>query len=92
MGGQQGGRCGLPVWVSCAGLAAAIASALGGISSKQAILLGVPAVVLALGGLTVAVMSDPAAAERQGFRAGLKVGSLRRRWRSVFDRQGKRMR
>jgi hypothetical protein len=52
-------------------------------------MLGLPAVVLTFGGLIVAALSDPLRAERQGFRAGLKAGTLRRRWRSVFDRQGK---
>jgi hypothetical protein len=52
-------------------------------------MLGLPAVVLTFGGLTVAALSDPETVERQGFRAGLRAGSLRRQWRSVFDRQGK---
>jgi hypothetical protein len=47
------------------------------------------AAALTAGGLTVAVTSDPETAERLGFRAGLKAGSLRRRWRSVFGRRGK---
>jgi hypothetical protein len=71
-----------------AGLATAVVSALGDVSVKQAIMLGVPAAVLTFGGLAVAVASDPETAERQGFRAGFKAGSLRRRWRSVFGRRG----
>jgi hypothetical protein len=82
------------LWFACAGLAVglatAIASALGDTSTKQAIMLGLPAAVVTFGGLTVAVGSDPETAERQGFRAGLKAGSLRRRWRAHFARQGKR--
>jgi hypothetical protein len=83
------------LWIAgagvAAGLATAIASALGDIRDMQAIMFGLPAAVLAFGGLTVAVASDPETAERLGFRAGLKAGSLRRRWRSVFGRQGKGM-
>jgi hypothetical protein len=82
------------LWFACAGLAVglatAIASALGDTSTKQAIMLGLPAAVVTFGGLTVAVGSDPETAERQGFRAGLKAGSLRRRWRALFARQGNR--
>jgi hypothetical protein len=69
-----------------AGLAAAIASALGDISVKQAMM---PAAVLTFGGMTAAVASDPETAERQGFQAGLKAGALRTRWRSVFGSRGK---
>ena len=70
------------------GAATVIAFALGDLSGGHAIMLGVPAVVLIFGGLTVAALSDPQTAERRGFRAGLKAGTLRRRWRSVLDRQG----
>jgi hypothetical protein len=79
-------------WVAGAGiaggLAVAIAFALGDISDRQAIMMGLPAAVLTFGGLTVAVASDPEAAERQGFRAGLTAGALRGRWRSVCSRRG----
>jgi hypothetical protein len=68
-----------------------MALALGDLSGRHAIMLGLPAVVLTFGGLTVAVLSDPQRAERQGFRAGVKAGTLRRQWRSVCDRQGKGM-
>jgi hypothetical protein len=72
-----------------AGVATVVALALGDLSGRHAIMLGLPAVVLTFGGLIVAALSDPLRAERQGFRAGLKAGTLRRRWRSVFDRQRK---
>ena len=72
-----------------AGAATAMALALGDLTGRHAIMLGLPAVVLTFGGLTVAVLSDPQRAERQGFRAGVKAGTLRRRWRSFYDRQGK---
>jgi len=71
-----------------AGLTIAIVSALGEISGKQAVIMGLPAAVLALGGLAVAVAPDPETAERQGFQAGLRTGWLIRRWRSVFGRRG----
>jgi hypothetical protein len=89
------GKARRALWVAgagaTAGLATGIASALGDISGKQAIMLGVPAAVLTFGGLTAAVASDPETAERRGFRAGLKAGSLRRRWLSVFGSRGKDM-
>lgn len=92
--GRDGRKPRRALWFACAGLviglAIAVASALGETSTKQAIMLGLPAAVLTFGGLTIAVGSDPATAERQGFRAGLRAGSLRRRWRAVFARQGKR--
>jgi hypothetical protein len=72
-----------------AGLATAIASALGDISIRQTIMLGLPAAVLTFGGITAAVASDPETAERQGFRAGLKAGSLRGRCQSVLGRRDK---
>jgi hypothetical protein len=52
-------------------------------------MLGLPAAVLTVGGMTAAVASDPETAERQGFQAGLKAGALRMRWRSVFGSRGK---
>jgi len=70
-----------------AGLATAIFSAVGDISVKQGIMLGLPAAVLTFGGLAVAVASDPETAERQGFRAGLKAGSLFSWVRSIFRRR-----
>ena len=72
-----------------AGLATAIVAAVGDMSVKLAILLGVPAAVLAFGGLAVAVAADPETAERHGFRAGLMAGSLRTWWRLVFGRRGR---
>jgi hypothetical protein len=73
-----------------AGLAIAVTFALGDISVKQTIMLALPAAILILGGLTVAMTSDPERMERQGFRAGMKAESLRRRWRSALGRQGRR--
>ncbi len=88
-GAEQGERRGLLAAGIVAGLATAIAFALGDISDRQAIMMGLPAAVLTFGGLTVAVAPDPETAERQGFRAGLKAGALRGSWRSVCGRRGK---
>jgi hypothetical protein len=91
--GRDGRRARRALWFAgagvVAGLTTATASALGAINMRQTIMLGLPAAVLTLSGITVAVASDPETAERQGFRAGLKAGSLRGRWRAVFGRQGK---
>ena len=91
--GRDGRRARRAPWVAgagiVAGLAIAIAFALGDINDRQAIMIGLPAAVLTFGGLTVAVASDPETAERQGFRAGLKAGALRGSWRSVCSRRGK---
>jgi hypothetical protein len=91
--GRDGGRARRALWFAGAGvvavLAIAITSALGDISMRQTIMLGLPAGVLTFSGITLGVASDPETAERQGFRAGLKAGSLRSRWRAVFSRQGK---
>jgi hypothetical protein len=90
---RDGRRARRAPWVAgagiVAGLATAIAFALGDITDRQAIMIGLPAAVLAFGGLTVAVASDPQTAERQGFRAGLKAGALRTRWQSVCGRRGR---
>ena len=91
--GRDGRRARRGLWFAganiVAGLATGIAFALRDVSVKQTIMVGVPAAVLTVGGLTVAVTSDPETVERLGFRAGLTAGLLRRRWRSVFVRRGK---
>ncbi len=77
-------------WCLAAGLvlaAAAVAClALGAINPRQAIALAIPSILLTAGGVIVAALPDPMTARRQGFRAGLRVGSLARRWRSIFRR------
>ena len=82
------------LWCAGAGIAAvlavAIAAALGDITVKQTIILGLPAVVLTLGGLTVALAREPQIAERKGFRAGFIASSLRERWRSLARRLPRR--
>jgi hypothetical protein len=91
---RDGRKASRALWSAGAGLAVGLATVvacvLGDTSAKQAIMLGLPAAVATFGGLTVAVGSDPAKAERQGFRTGLKAGSLRQRWRSTFGRRGRR--
>ena len=91
---RDGRKARRALWSACAGivvgLATAVACVLGDTSAKQSIMLGLPAAVLTFGGLTIALGSDPETAERQGFRAGLKAGSLRRWWRSVIGRIGNR--
>jgi hypothetical protein len=71
-----------------AGLATAIVFALGDLSAKGAIILGVPIAILTIGGVIFALASDPARAERQGFRAGMRAGAIRNRLRSLFGRRG----
>jgi hypothetical protein len=72
-----------------AGLATAIFFVLGDLSAKGTIILGVPIAILTIGGIIVAVASDTERAERQGFGAGLRAGSMRNRLRSLFGRRGK---
>jgi hypothetical protein len=85
---------GRALWCAGAGVAAvlavAIAAALGDITVKLTIILGLPAVVLTLGGVTMALARDPQIAERKGFRAGFIASSLRERWRSLPSRRPKR--
>ena len=71
-----------------AGLATAIVFALGDLSAKAAISLGVPISILTISGVIVAVASDAERAERQGFGAGLRAGSIRNRLRSLLGRGG----
>lgn len=89
--GRDGRKARRALWFACAGivtgLATALAWSLGDISVKDTVMLGLPTAVLTIDGLTLAVASDPERAERQGFRAGLRAGSLRKRLRSVFGRQ-----
>jgi hypothetical protein len=80
------------LWIASAGIAAglatAIVSALGDISVKVTIILAVPIAILTIGAAILAVASDPDRAERQGFGAGVRVGSMRNRLRSLFGRGG----
>jgi len=57
------------------------------ISAQQAVALGLPAVLLILGGLIAAAAIDPSSTERRAFRAGLRVGNLLRRLQAALRRR-----
>lgn len=57
------------------------------ISAQQALALGLPAMLLIIGGLIAAAAIDPSISGRRGFRAGLRVGGLLRRLRSLCRRR-----
>lgn len=84
-------RAVVAVWCQVIGAVLAIAtltcSLLGVISAQQAVALGLPAVLLIIGGLVAAAAIDPANSERLGFRAGLRVGKILRRLVSVIRRR-----
>jgi hypothetical protein len=90
--GRDGRNARRALWIASAGivagLATAIVSALGDISVKVTIILAVPIAILTIGAAITAVASDPERAERQGFGAGVRVGSMRNRLRSLFGRGG----
>ena len=77
-------------WAAAAGIilgiSAVICLTLGAISGQQAIAMALPAALLIAGGLIVMAMPDPATGQRGGFLAGLRAGSLLRRWRRVLRR------
>ncbi len=70
-------------------IATLVCSLLGVISAQQAVALGLPAVVLTLGGLIAIWGPDPQTGHRLGFQAGLHVGVLIKLWRSVVRRHGR---
>jgi hypothetical protein len=57
------------------------------ISIQQTVALGLTAVFLIVGGVIAASTIDTSTAERLGFRAGLHVGMLLRKLRSVVGRR-----
>jgi len=75
-------------WCAAAGVilvtAAVTCLALDAVSAQQAIALGLPGVLLIVGGLIVAASPDPATSRQRGFQAGLQAGSLLSRLRSLF--------
>ena len=91
--GQQGHRARLAVWCQVAGAVLALAtlacSLLGVISAQQAIALGLPAVLLIVGGVIATAARDLPAASGSGFRAGLRTGSALSRLRSRLRRRDK---
>jgi len=53
-----------------------ICLALGVISGRQALVIGMPGVLLLLFALITAAIADPVSGERLGFQAGLRAGAL----------------
>lgn len=90
--GRHRQRARIAAWCQIIGAVLAIAtlacSLLGVISAQQAVALGLPAVVLVVGGLITTAAIDASVSERLGFRAGLHVGRLLRRLRAVLRRMG----
>jgi hypothetical protein len=70
------------------GTAAAISKAAGAISVQQTIALALPAALLIVGAVIAAIPPDAATALRHGVQAGLRLGSLLSRMRSMFRRRG----
>lgn len=60
------------------------------ISAQQAIALGLPAILLIIGGLITTATIDPSTSGQRGLQAGLRVGRLLRRLRSSFCRRAGR--
>src|SRR5215472_2202781 len=67
-------------------IATVILARLNLLSTQQTVALGVPAVLLIVGGVIAASTIDTRTAEQLGFRTGLHVGMLLRRLRSLFRR------
>lgn len=80
-------RARLAAWSQAIGVALAITTLtctlLGLISAQQAVALGLPAVLLIVGGLIASAIDQPASG-RHGFVVGLRVGKCLRRLRSTF--------
>jgi hypothetical protein len=83
-------RARLAAWCEVAGvilgIATVICSLLGVLSAQQAVALGLPTVLLIVGGLIAAASPDASTGRRLGFQAGLQAGALLRLWRSLFRR------
>ncbi len=72
------------------GIAAVTCLAAGAVSAQQGMAMGLPAVLLIIIGLLVAVAPDPADVERFGYRAGTLTGAAFGRLRGAFRRCGSR--
>ena len=70
------------------GAAAVICLTVGAVSAQQAIAVGLPAALLIIIGIVIAVLPDPATGQRTGFQAGFLAGSMLSLWRSAFRRRG----
>jgi hypothetical protein len=68
------------------GIATVVSRAVGAIDEDQVMGLALPAWLLLLAGLVAAVVPDPVRLWRHGLLAGLRVGSLLRRWRAALSR------
>ena len=83
-------RARLTIWCEGAGvllgLATVLCCLLHLVSRQQAVAMGLPAVLLIVGGLIAAAAPDPSAGRRFGFQVGLIAGSLMSVWRSLFHR------
>jgi hypothetical protein len=66
------------------GAAALLCRALGAVSTQQAIAIGLPGVLLLVGGLIAAAIPDPETGRRMSFEAGFQMGWLLTRLRSLF--------
>jgi hypothetical protein len=66
------------------GVAAVICLALDAVSPQQGIAIGLPAVLLIVGGLIAAAVPDAATGKRLSFQAGFRMGWLLSRLRSLF--------
>jgi hypothetical protein len=87
---SQRRRARLTVWCEGAGVLLGLATVLcclfHVVSRQQAVAMGLPAVLLIVGGLIAATAPDPAAGRRFGFQAGFLAGSFMSIWRSLFHR------
>lgn len=89
--GTQPQRASVAAWCKAIGAVLAIAtlicSLLSVISAQQAVAIGLPAVLLIVGGLiATSALAEPNGG-RIGFRVGLRLGALVRRLRSAFGRR-----
>lgn len=87
------GRATMAALCQVAGVALAIAtlvcSLLAVISAQQAVALGLPAVVLILGGLIAVWVPDHQTGRRLGYQVGRVTGALLNLWRSLAHRRQK---
>jgi hypothetical protein len=81
-------RATVAAWCQAAGallaIVAVVFAGLNVITAQQTIALGLPAVLLIVGGVIAASTVDRSTAEQLGFRTGLHVGKLLRWLRSLF--------
>ena len=86
--GPRRSRVILAAWCAGAGLVlgscAVICLALGVISGRQALAIGMPGVLLLLFALITAAIADPASGQRLGFQAGLRAGALASKLQSLL--------